>query len=535
MRLTIPNQVMKALLSLFSIVFLVQLQAQPFVRVYGGSADEPAGFGSGFSGAPAVSAAYSPDGFIYLLTYTASNDKFINLNRGSEDVWILKLTLNGDTVWSKTYGGSGNERAYQIKLLSDNTLGIAGKTTSNDGQFPGAKGDYDGFFMRINADGDLIQFVRLGGSLPDGFYGFFEDENNTFVLFGETGSVDGDINQTSHAGSLEAWVVKITTTGSIAWQDLTSGIVNNEDWIETFWDGLKLPGINGYIFMGVTGNFNDFNTDNILIAKYNPVGEKDFVKVYGSEAQDAPGGIAVKGNELFVTARVSGNTGDVTDYNGGGADFWLLKTDLEADLIWSRSYGGSDVEYPYGISIGQDGKVNLTGVTRSTNNFAAAWEPKGAFDAWLVQVNSDNGDTLLTRRIGGTETDFAHYFLPLFDDSGYLVGRTRSNDGDMALNNGGADVFLSRVSYTEPLAATSVKTLAFQAYPNPASTQFNINLSEWNSNTNIQVINSLGQVIYSSQFSGANHQIQTDNWSAGTYVVVLNNANQIGRLKLVKQ
>lgn len=519
----------------FSLVACIQLHAQPFVRLYGGSADEPAGFGSGYGGAPAVSAAYSPDGFIYLLSYTASNDSYVNLNRGFDDILILKLALNGDTVWSKTYGGTGNERAYQIKLLSDNTLGIAGKTSSNDGQFTGSKGDSDGFFMRINSNGDLVQFVRLGGSLVDSFYGFFEDDNNAFILFGETGSVDGDINQTSHAGSSEAWVVKITSTGAIAWQDLTSGIVNNIDWLETFWDGVKLPGTNGYLLMGITGDFTDFNTDNILVVKYNPVGEKDFVKAYGSNVQDSPGGIAIKGNEIFITARVGGTSSDVSDYNGGGADIWLLKTDFEANAIWNKSYGGTDVDYPYGVSIGQDGKVNITGITRSTNNFAEAWEAKGGFDAWLVQVNSDNGDTLLTRRIGGTEADFAHYFLPTFDDSGYLVGRTRSNDGDMSLNNGGADVFLSRVSYTEPLSNVKVKPIGFNLFPNPAQDQIQIQLTDWSALTTVQVYNSLGQLVHTDQFGGQNYQTSISDWSSGSYVVSLNNGQQVSRLKLIKQ
>lgn len=512
----------------------VALTAQPFLNLYGGSGDEPAGFGSGYSGAPAVYAAYSADQHIYLLTYTSSSDNFINLNRGLDDIWVIKLALNGDTIWSKTYGGSDSERAYQIKVLSDNTIGICGKTYSNNFDFTGLKGGFDAFFLRINSNGEIIQNLRYGGSMDDAFYGFLEDDNNNFVLFGETGSVDGDIIQTSHAGSMEAWVIKINAQGQIAWQQLTSGLVNDSDWIETFWDGVKLPGSNGYMLMGVTGNFNDFNTDDILLVKINPVGDKDFVKVYGSAAQDAPGGIAVKGNEVFLTTRVSGASGDVTDYNGGGADVWVVKTDLEAEILWKRSYGGTDVEYPYGISVGNDGKVYVAAVTRSSNNFAEAWEPFGGFDAWLLQLESENGDTLLTRRIGGTDSDFAHYFLPIFDDSGYLVGRTRSNNGVVFGNNGGVDVFLSRVLYNQPLSLPPSSTFDFDIYPNPASDFITISIPE-NAAGTLEIRNGLGQLMKTESLTNPNQMLDISMLSTGFYTLSIADKNLKLVKKLVKQ
>jgi hypothetical protein len=54
----------------------------------------------------------------------------VSYGAGGEDVWLLGLDSHGDTLWTRTYGGTGNENAFGMALARDGGYIIAGLTTS---------------------------------------------------------------------------------------------------------------------------------------------------------------------------------------------------------------------------------------------------------------------------------------------------------------------------------------------------------------------------------------------------------------------
>jgi hypothetical protein len=69
---------------------------------------------------------------------------------GQSDIYVLKVNRQGDTLWTKTYGGSLEDRAKSIKLMPDSSLIIAGASKSY------GNGTYDYYFLRINQIGDTL-------------------------------------------------------------------------------------------------------------------------------------------------------------------------------------------------------------------------------------------------------------------------------------------------------------------------------------------------------------------------------------------
>ncbi len=75
----------------------------------------------------------------------------ISYGAGYDDVYIVKVDLDGSLVWERTYGGTGNDHGNAIaKVESDPDGGfiVAGGTMSF------GAGDWDGYIIRTNADGD---------------------------------------------------------------------------------------------------------------------------------------------------------------------------------------------------------------------------------------------------------------------------------------------------------------------------------------------------------------------------------------------
>jgi len=71
-----------------------------------------------------------------------------SLGAGSSDVYILKIDKNGDKLWEKFYGGSGNDIAYSIQQTNDGGYIVAGYTYSF------GKGGKDVYIIKLDAEGN---------------------------------------------------------------------------------------------------------------------------------------------------------------------------------------------------------------------------------------------------------------------------------------------------------------------------------------------------------------------------------------------
>jgi hypothetical protein len=72
--------------------------------------------------------------------------------------------------------------------------------------------------------------------------------------------------------------------------------------------------------------------------------------------------------------------GETKSYGAGESDAWLIKTDASGDTMWTRTYGGSDIEVGCSVAQTADGGYVIAGLTGSYG--------AGNWDAWLVKTDS---------------------------------------------------------------------------------------------------------------------------------------------------
>jgi len=70
---------------------------------------------------------------------------------GDGDVYVLKLNSDGEMVWQKTFGESGDDAAYSIQQTTDSGYIVAGHTNSF------GAGSYDVYILKLNSSGELQQ------------------------------------------------------------------------------------------------------------------------------------------------------------------------------------------------------------------------------------------------------------------------------------------------------------------------------------------------------------------------------------------
>ena len=516
-------------LSLLFAGFALGLNAQidsVFVRNFGGSGNEPIGFGSGFSGAPSVRAVSDSQGNIYVASFTNSNDGDIQNNAGLEDILIVKTDVSGNLLWSNTYGGSEFERCYSIKLLSDGNLIVAGKTASPNGTFSSFLGGEDAFLIKISPSGDVIWSRLYGGQQPESFFDVIELPGGDIIACGISGSVDGDINDATYAGSNKAWLMRVSSTGTPVWSRITNALISNPDWEESFWYVGLNNAQDAVYTLGASYNFNDINSDDLFLSKYSLDGTQSLKKTFGGSAGDSPSGFAVAANdELFAFGSIRGGGDDITEYFAGNADAWLVKMDSNGEIIWDKSYGGTNLDYAYGLSLNA-GKMLLSMSSRSLDLFASA-TGFGLSDGLIVDVNPDNGDTLATYRWGSSANDYSHDIIQVSESEFYAVGRSEGSDAWISSAKGGSDLVLIHFR-DESIGIDKMAEKGLRVFPNPATAEINIQLPE--NYTELEVFDVLGKSVFRGSATSPIFKLQLEDFLRGLYLISVSSKLKQGRI-----
>lgn len=114
------------------------------------------------------------------------------LSNGVYDIYILKLSTNGNYNWCKTFGGSAYENFKQLGIDKNNNLIISGSFQSSNIDFdPGAgvvikncNGGTDAFLMQLNSAGNFQWLKTIGGIGYDAITDFTLDSLGKFYITG---------------------------------------------------------------------------------------------------------------------------------------------------------------------------------------------------------------------------------------------------------------------------------------------------------------------------------------------------------------
>ena len=100
--------------------------------------------------------------------------------------------------------------------------------------------------------------------------------------------------------------------------------------------------------------------------------------------------------------------------NTGSSDALLAKIDLDGQVIWEKSFGGYYNDYAYSVEEASDGSFILTGNTWLSS--------AGQSEAWVIKTDS-TGEMLWEKTYGGTNSDYAKY-IQQTEDGGFIFTGT---------------------------------------------------------------------------------------------------------------
>lgn len=167
-------------------------------------------------------------------------------------------------------------------------------------------------------------------------------------------------------------------------------------------------------------------------------------KNLGSQGAEGFYSSILSSNNKIVSIGYSLQTGGDVTQNYGASDVWVVKTNLNGNIEWQKSYGGSQADIGRKIIETQDGGFLIVADTYSADGDVS--ENKGASDIWVIKINAQ-GDIQWQRAYGGSQDDKATGITESAD--GYLiVGYTRSQDGNISENKGNYDAWFFKIDKT---------------------------------------------------------------------------------------
>jgi TolB-like protein len=359
-----------------------------FERTYGGDAAD-----EGYS------VNQTKDGGYIIAGQTRSS-----FGAGGWDIYLIKTDSLGDTLWTRTYGGSSTEEQtaneQSIQQTSDGGYIITGAI-----RYTGLSLN-DVLLIKTDSLGNTLWTQTYGGPADDLGFAVLETTDGGYIIVGEKGG----------PGNSDLYLIKTNASGNPIWTKTYGGPIRDvASSIQKTSDG-------GYIITGWTRSFGT-GVQDIWLLKTDSLGDTLWTKTYGGLASDEGYSVQISSDCGYI---ISGVT---FSFGAGSGDVWLLKTDASGDTLWTKIYGGLGDDRGFSVQQTNDGGYVTSGFT---NSFGS-----GGYDFYLLKTDS-SGDTLWTRTFGGT-SDERSDCVRQTSDGGFIIAGYQGNIASGSISN---DVYL---------------------------------------------------------------------------------------------
>jgi hypothetical protein len=370
------------------------------------------------------------------ITITPSNSSLQSVS-----IIVTQQPIPGLIVWSKLFGGSLGDESNSIINTPDGGFLIAGHTFSNNGDVVGYHPtSSDVFLVKVDANGNKQWAKTYGGTWGEFSSAVINTPDGGYAMIGYAFSNDGDLSG-SNIGGYDIWLLKFDANGNKQWSKNYGGVGSDRGT-----SVVALPG-GGYIIVGYTfSNDGDVSgshgISDVFVMKLDANGAKVWSKLYGgTNVEEVSSVITTSDGGFAVAGHSFSNNGDVSG-NHGNADAWILKIDASGNKQWSKLYGGSMGDFFNSMMQTKDGGYIASGYTMSNDGEISG--NHGASDALVVKIDA-NGNKKWSKLFGGTDNDQANSVITTQDGQYIIAGHTISNDGDITGFKGIADAFVMKL------------------------------------------------------------------------------------------
>jgi hypothetical protein len=222
--------------------------------------------------------------------------------KGDEDYYLIKTDATGDTLWTKTYGGTEREEGKSAIQTADGGYALTGYSLS----LGDTLGDF--YTIKTNATGDVIWTNRFGGMQLDLANDILEQKTGGFIVCGETKSFG--------AGKSDGILVEISNTGNSG----RTFLIGDKDEDNLLSVTERMDG--KIMFTGITKSYG-FTTGkgDLYFGIMNPDWSYHMSTTFGSKGKETVGSVAPTADKGAIICGTTNGFRNLLD------DIYLIKTD----------------------------------------------------------------------------------------------------------------------------------------------------------------------------------------------------------------
>ncbi|MCT4612659.1 MAG: S-layer homology domain-containing protein [Clostridia bacterium] len=326
--------------------------------------------------------------------------------------------------------GSNFEESFKkiIKLKGGNYLAV-GEKEYRDKEVEKL---YQGYAVKLNDKFETIWSYEYGKEKIENFFDVAEEANGNYIMVGKT----NDYNEGSAMTINEnGYMVSVNKDGEKNWEKIYGDRSS-----EVFYGIEPIANNKFFVYGQKTSATGDVD---LLVLKMNSVGtiENELVLKRPGNNYAVASSIDSKGNVWLVG---STNINPEKDYDG-----WIIKIDVNLNIVGGSYIGGTDIEYLNDIKILENDDFIVVGTTKSKDIKGIK---NGEKEDVLVVKYDKNLNQKWIKTIGTRESDFG-YFVDELNDGGYLIGAASDVIREDGKKN--FDVLVSRLDISGKLIWTN--------------------------------------------------------------------------------
>ena len=219
---------------------------------------------------------------------------------GGRDMWVMKLSQDGEIIWDVNFGKYYNDMGYAVKEITDGGLIVVGYTDVYS-----TKHRYM-WMVRLDADGKFLweKVIDYNGfSMATDVLTY---EDGSIIIGGQTDSLKN--------GWLDFWAIKTDFIGNTIWSHIYPASSTNT------WKMVKTDK-GGFTALGTTTHMG-LEAEDFLLIHFNTGGEVQWSQTYGGSNFEIGGKLLNLGPGVGY-----GLTGTTKSFGNGITDYYLIVTD----------------------------------------------------------------------------------------------------------------------------------------------------------------------------------------------------------------
>lgn len=338
--------------------------------------------------------------------------------KGGNDAVIVKYDDEGNILWKKNLGGSGNDSYSSVTLAEGGYIAVGSGASGSfgNGDWTGAtgKGGSDAVIVKYDDNGDILWKKSFGGSGDDSYTSIIAaDDGFVAVGYSEEGFGSGDWADTEGKGYIDAIIVKYDNSGTVVWKKNFGGSgYDSYQSVTLAEDGFIAA---GYSYSESFGN-GDWADEaakggfDAIVVKYDKNGDVVWKSSLGGSGSDYFNSVIAAEDGFIAVGNSQADSFENGDWNNvtgkGSSDAIIVKYDNNGNVLWKKNFGGNGPDYFNSVTAADEGFIaaGYSGADSFENGDWSGIKGKGSNDGIIVKYDNE-GNVLRKENMGGTAVD----------------------------------------------------------------------------------------------------------------------------------